>query len=236
MVSGKYLSCIKRHICGPSKIFALNFSVLSAGSFSHKHAKQSRTLFKAFTNCFHTLIWRGGNDTLFGLINKGQCIIFLSPISNPSLFGQLSLVECSWQALRFTDTRNMEILCIHYVAQPTCTKSCNLLQIIQSCSSTMLPGTEYSDIGFYCSYRCCGNFGTRKAEVLNSLIINTTAKANDTTDILQTFRQQLLSSSVHSNVGTLSPKHNFKETLTRPPTLNNIYETINSEQDKTKNL
>jgi len=26
-------------------------------------------------------------------------------------------------------------------------------------------------------------FGTRKAEVLNSLIINTTAKANDTTDI-----------------------------------------------------
>ena len=31
-------------------------------------------------------------------------------------------------------------------------------------------------------------FGTRKAEVLNSLIINTTAKANDTTDILQTFR------------------------------------------------
>ena len=27
--------------------------------------------------------------------------------------------------------------------------------------------------------------GTRKAEVLNSLIINTTAKANDTTDILQ---------------------------------------------------
>jgi len=28
----------------------------------------------------------------------------------------------------------------------------------------------------------------RKAEVLNSLIINTTAKANDTTDILQTFR------------------------------------------------
>jgi len=29
-----------------------------------------------------------------------------------------------------------------------------------------------------------GIFGTRKAEVLNSLIINTTAKANDATDIL----------------------------------------------------
>jgi len=34
----------------------------------------------------------------------------------------------------------------------------------------------------------CRNFGTRKTEVLNSLIINITAKANDTTDILQTFR------------------------------------------------
>jgi len=34
----------------------------------------------------------------------------------------------------------------------------------------------------------------------------------------------------------LSPKRNFKETLTRHPTLNNIYETINSEHDKTKNL
>jgi len=46
-----------------------------------------------------------------------------------------------------------------------------------------------------CSYSWCivvsvfgVSFGTRKAEVLNSLIINTTAKANDTTDILQTFR------------------------------------------------
>jgi len=39
-----------------------------------------------------------------------------------------------------------------------------------------------------------GRFHTRKAEALNSLIINTTAKANDTTDILQTFRFQLLSS------------------------------------------
>jgi len=32
------------------------------------------------------------------------------------------------------------------------------------------------------------NIGTRKAEVLNSLIMNITAKANDTNDILQTFR------------------------------------------------
>jgi len=41
--------------------------------------------------------------------------------------------------------------------------------------------------------------GTRKAEVMNSLIMNITAKANDTNDILQTFRKLLLSSSVHSN-------------------------------------
>ena len=33
--------------------------------------------------------------------------------------------------------------------------------------------------------------------MLNSLIINITANANDTTDILQTFRKLLLSSSVH---------------------------------------
>jgi len=33
-----------------------------------------------------------------------------------------------------------------------------------------------------------GNNGKRKTGVLNSLIINITAKANDTTDILQTFR------------------------------------------------
>jgi len=37
-------------------------------------------------------------------------------------------------------------------------------------------------------------------------------------------------------VGTLSPKHNFKGTLLRHSTLSNIYETINSEQDKTKTL
>jgi len=44
-------------------------------------------------------------------------------------------------------------LCIRFVAQPICTNSSNLLQIIQSCSSTMVPGADYSDIGFYCSYR-----------------------------------------------------------------------------------
>jgi len=38
------------------------------------------------------------------------------------------------------------------------------------------------------SHETRSDIGTRKAEVLNSLIINTTAKPNDTTDILQTFR------------------------------------------------
>jgi len=34
----------------------------------------------------------------------------------------------------------------------------------------------------------CNVFGTRKAEVLNSLIMKITANENDTNDILQTFR------------------------------------------------
>jgi len=55
---------------------------------------------------------------------------------------------------------------MHYLVQNT-GKFCEILEILKS---------------------TLGNFGTRKAEVLNSLIINTTAKANDTTDILQTFR------------------------------------------------
>jgi len=39
-------------------------------------------------------------------------------------------------------------------------------------------------------------FGTRKSEVLNSLIMKITANENDTNDILQTLRELLLSSSV----------------------------------------
>jgi len=34
-----------------------------------------------------------------------------------------------------------------------CTNASDLLQIIQPYSSTMVPDTDYSDIGFYCSYR-----------------------------------------------------------------------------------
>jgi len=37
-------------------------------------------------------------------------------------------------------------------------------------------------------YRNEPNFGTRKAEVLNSLVMKITANVNDTNDILQTFR------------------------------------------------
>jgi len=47
---------------------------------------------------------------------------------------------------------------------------------------------------------------------------------------------RLLKPKLKCVVGTLSPKHNFKETLTKHLTLNNIYETINSKQDKTKYL
>jgi len=37
-------------------------------------------------------------------------------------------------------------------------------------------------------------------------------------------------------VGTLSRQHNFEGTLSRYPTLDNIYETITLEQDKNKTL
>jgi len=47
---------------------------------------------------------------------------------------------------------------------------------------------KYSEKRKKIHYKPKEYFGTRKVEVLNSLIINTTAKANDTTDILQTFR------------------------------------------------
>jgi len=59
MVSGKYLSCIKRLIRGQSKILALNFSVRSAGNFSHKYAKQSLSPFR---NCFINLSWIGRGE------------------------------------------------------------------------------------------------------------------------------------------------------------------------------
>jgi len=38
-------------------------------------------LFKAFANCFHTFLWKGGSNTSFGLI-KGKFIIFHLPILN----------------------------------------------------------------------------------------------------------------------------------------------------------
>jgi len=50
-------------------------------------------LFKAFTNCFHTLWWRGGSNTLFGLI-KGvynisstnlKCFSLLPTFPSPML-------------------------------------------------------------------------------------------------------------------------------------------------------
>jgi len=57
----------------------------------------------------------------------------------------------------------------------------------------------HNDNGLVYSKTIQSNFGTRKAEVLNSLIMNIMAKANDTNDKLQTFRQLLLSSSVRKN-------------------------------------
>ena len=74
------------------------FQCSAQGTFHTNMQSSHFYLFKAFANFFHTLIWNGGSNTSFGLI-KGKCIIFLSPISSLSIFGQLSQVQCSWQAL-----------------------------------------------------------------------------------------------------------------------------------------
>jgi len=127
------------------------FQCSAQGTFHTNMQSGHFYLFKAFANCFHTLIWEGGSNTSFGLI-KGKCIIFLLPISSLSLFGQLSQIQYSWQALLSHRHKKHGTFVIHFVAQRMCTNSSNLLQIIQSCSSTMVPGTDYSDICF-CSYR-----------------------------------------------------------------------------------
>ena len=101
------------HLHGKCKIFVLHLNVISKnhqkfqpstfqclaqGTFHANMQSSHFYQFKAFANCFHTLIWKGGSNTSFGLI-KGKCIIFILPISSLSLFGQLSLVQCCWQAL-----------------------------------------------------------------------------------------------------------------------------------------
>jgi len=144
---------------GKCKIFVLHLSVItenhtkfqpstfqcSAQGTFHTNMQSSHFyLLKPCANCFHTLIWKGGSNISFGLI-KGKCIIFLLPIPSLSLFGQLSLVQFSWQALLSHRHKKHETHC--------CPTNMHSLQIIQLCSSSMVPGTDYSDIGFYSSYR-----------------------------------------------------------------------------------
>jgi len=140
----------------PKQFQPLTFQCSAQGTFHTNMQSSHFYLFKDFTNCFYTLIWNGGSNTSFGLI-KGKCIIFLLlsslSLSSVSFFGQFPYSNALGKPCSPTDTRNMERLCIQFVAQPICTNSSNLLQIVQSCSSTMVPGTDYSDIGFYCCYR-----------------------------------------------------------------------------------
>ena len=77
---------------GKWKIFVLHLNVISnyqkfqpstfqcsaQGTFHTNMQSSHFYLFKAFANCFHTLIWKGESNTSFGLI-KGKCIIFLLP-------------------------------------------------------------------------------------------------------------------------------------------------------------
>ena len=92
---------LKRHISNVEnhkKFQPSTFQCSAQGTFHTNMQSSHFYLFKAFANSFHTLIWKWGSNTSFGLI-KGKCIIFLLPISSLSLFRQLSLVQCSWQAL-----------------------------------------------------------------------------------------------------------------------------------------
>jgi len=98
-VSGKYLSCILNVISeNHQKVQPSTFQCSAQVTFHTNLQSSHFYLFKAFANCFHILIWKRGSNTSFGLI-KGKCIIYRLPISSLSLFGQLSLVQCSWQAL-----------------------------------------------------------------------------------------------------------------------------------------
>jgi len=127
------------------------FQCSAQGTFHTNMRSSHFYLLTTFANCFHTSIWKGGSNTSFGLI-KEQCIIFLLLIWSLSLWPTFPgpMLLASPAVPQTQETR--KALCIRFVAQPICTNS-NLRQIIQSCSSTMVPGTDYSDIGFYCSYR-----------------------------------------------------------------------------------
>ena len=71
-------------------------------------------------------------------------------------------------------------------------------------------------------------FGTRKAEVLNSLIMKLTANENDTNGILQTFRSLLLSSSVHCILNIL----NFNSYRPASKLKNCILTTLPNNQER----
>jgi len=65
-------------------------------------------------------------------------------------------------------------------------KICHIFLVLQLKQVILFSFKMRTNEDVFQKYVC--DIGTRKAEVLNSLIINATAKANDTTDILQTFR------------------------------------------------
>ena len=99
MLKTNLWSFINRQIWGPSKISALNFSVLNAWNTPKRYLKQSLSLFKALTNCFiiPSFICRGGSKTCWGF-TKSSSKIFFSPIKNFFLVGQFFRVQYSWRA------------------------------------------------------------------------------------------------------------------------------------------
>lgn len=101
----KWGSFINSMICGPSKIPALCFSMLSPYSLCASYSKHQLPLFKTYTNCFirHRLqgfICSGGSVILPCTI-KDSLITFCTPTIICSLGGQSFLPQSSCLALLF---------------------------------------------------------------------------------------------------------------------------------------
>ena len=87
MKYGSFISCL---ICGPSKIPAFSFSMVSPGNLCAMYSMHEPSLFKAFTNCFirPSFICSGGRMIL-SRATKGSLITFCPPTTIYSLGGPI---------------------------------------------------------------------------------------------------------------------------------------------------
>jgi len=107
-------------------------------------------LFKAFANCIHTLIWKGGSNTSFQRKVYNTSFTKLKSSLWPTFPSPVLLASPALPQTQETRKVCVSTLLPNQYAQIPliyCTSSS------QSSSSTVVPGTDYFDIGFYCSYR-----------------------------------------------------------------------------------